>query len=161
MTLIDVMCIRCVVALLIVHRNDNGADDDELLMQDTISLKSIFNTCEVVSLAEYEKKLAKMNKTKPAPADMLYFTRFFMQSKEMEFKTTLVPLLCLCNQPLNPDELMILCASCEERYHPKCLGITNVEAKRFKTEQWTCPICVIESQKRKEDEGMCSYEAQV
>ena len=120
-------------------------------MQDTISLKSIFNACEVLSLAEYEKKLSKMKKTKPAVADMLYFTRFFIQSKKMQFKETLVQLLCLCNQPLNPDEQMILCASCEEWFHPKCLGITKAEAKRFETEseRWTCPICVKESQKVK------------
>ena len=85
---------------------------------------------------------------KPTVADMLYFTRFFFQSKKMKFKETLVQLLCLCNQPLNPDHQMILCASCEEWFHPKCLGITKEEAKRVESQRWTCPICVRSESKK-------------
>ena len=56
-----------------------------LVLQDIVSLESIFNACDVLSRDEYEKRLAQKKKDQPTVADLLYFTRSFFQSKRMQF----------------------------------------------------------------------------
>jgi hypothetical protein len=46
---------------------------------------------------------------------------------------------CICDNPLNPDQLYIKCDSCEKWYHPEHSGISKEEAE--KVNQFYCIKC--------------------
>ena len=46
---------------------------------------------------------------------------------------------CVCQTPLNPDQLYIKCDKCEKWYHPKCSGIEEDKVKDLK--EFYCLNC--------------------
>ena len=80
---------------------------------DWVSVDTIMNACHVYSLQEYEE--VKINED-ANQEKLSYFTRFFFSAKRNKFNECSVRLYCLCNQPQNPDKLMISCDSCTDWY---------------------------------------------
>ena len=80
---------------------------------DWVSVDTVVNACNVYSLQEYEE--AKINEN-PDEEKLNYFTRFFFSAKRNRFNECSVRLYCICNQPQNPDKLMISCDSCTDWY---------------------------------------------
>lgn len=104
---------------------------------DWVSVETVVNACNVYSLQEYEE--AKINEN-PDEEKLNFFTRFFFSAKRNRFNECSVRLYCICNQPQNPDKLMISCDSCTDWFHPSCLGIKDKEAMDLET--FKCPICM-------------------
>uniref|UniRef100_A0A1D2AF40 Uncharacterized protein n=2 Tax=Auxenochlorella protothecoides TaxID=3075 RepID=A0A1D2AF40_AUXPR len=48
-------------------------------------------------------------------------------------------LYCLCQQTYEADTSMIMCDSCGEWFHMRCVGISQTQAKV--TKKYTCPVC--------------------
>jgi COMPASS component SPP1 len=52
---------------------------------------------------------------------------------------------CICQSIYTDGELMLFCeGGCENWYHPKCVGITEDDAKRMGSnpnEKWICSKC--------------------
>ena len=58
-----------------------------------------------------------MNRKGKKDDEMLtYFTRFDYSAITSKFKETPVRLFCICNQPQNPDRLMVQCDRCSDWY---------------------------------------------
>ena len=96
---------------------------------------------KVLSLEEYEK----LDKHSPTT----FFTRasydpihvfnliFIKQMIIPPFKSWETS--CLCNNPLNPDQLYIKCDGCDKWYHPKHCGLSENEADDLK--EFYCVKC--------------------
>ena len=46
---------------------------------------------------------------------------------------------CLCNTPLNPDQLYIKCDKCDKWFHPKCCEIDENNVQDI--QEFICKIC--------------------
>ena len=57
-------------------------------------------------------------------------------SKRCTERKIFIPVYCLCSLPESYDKEMILCDTCEEWYHFKCVNIRNAP------DNWTCPKCI-------------------
>ena len=56
-----------------------------------------------------------------------------------DLKLSLRP-YCLCKQPYQQNIFMIACDSCDDWFHPSCIGLTKKEASALLTYQ--CPNCL-------------------
>ena len=97
-------------------------------------IESILNKCKVYSYEEYDAIVD--------PPDLTYFTRAnyeihseLLQPKFEEWKKG-----CICQKPLNPDQLYIKCDKCNAWYHPKCCGIDEKESNKINN--FICPNCI-------------------
>ena len=102
--------------------------------KDIIYIESILNKCKVYSYEEYDAIVD--------PPDLTYFTRAnyeihseLLQPKFEEWKKG-----CICQKPLNPDQLYIKCDKCNGWYHPKCCGIDEKESNKINN--FICPNCI-------------------
>ena len=83
---------------------------------------------------EYEKADTKHNNT-----------TFFCRANYDYNNMTLNPSFekweksCLCENPLNPDQLYIKCDGCEKWFHPRHCGLTELEASEI--EKFFCANC--------------------
>jgi nucleosome-remodeling factor subunit BPTF len=41
--------------------------------------------------------------------------------------------------PLNPNEFFIGCEKCQKWFHPRCVGLTTVDAEKI--EKFYCELC--------------------
>ncbi|KAI1690604.1 PHD-finger domain-containing protein [Ditylenchus destructor] len=48
-------------------------------------------------------------------------------------------LYCACRQPYGRTQFYVLCASCEEWFHPECIG--TMEALVKERNEFECPKC--------------------
>ncbi|XP_058773894.1 chromatin remodeling protein EBS-like [Vicia villosa] len=70
-----------------------------------------------------------------------YFCRFQYKVTTGTFKPRRVPVFCKCEMPYNPDRFMAVCGTCDERYHPECVGITLGKAMRLQGLGFACSDC--------------------
>lgn len=49
-------------------------------------------------------------------------------------------LYCFCNTPYDEDKVMIACDRCDEWYHPRCVGESEVGVDLV--DQFICPLCI-------------------
>ncbi|KAL8461521.1 hypothetical protein ACS0TY_032850 [Phlomoides rotata] len=66
-----------------------------------------------------------------------YYCRFEYRPTSRVLLPNLVVVYCKCEQPYNPDTLMIQCEECEEWYHPHCVGMTIEQVKQL--DRFVCP----------------------
>ena len=62
-----------------------------------------------------------------------YYTGFSYKASKGEFKPDKVPVYCTCEMPYNPDLFMVECESCEEWYHPQCVGTRRSRWRSWRT----------------------------
>ena len=121
---------------LLNQQNFDALSDYELFPsnhKDIIYIESILNKCKVYTYEEYD------NITDPP--DLTFFTRAnyeihaeLLHPKFDEWKKG-----CICQKPLNPDQLYIKCDKCNGWYHPKCCGIDEKESNKINN--FICPNC--------------------
>ncbi|XP_039686705.1 chromatin remodeling protein EBS isoform X1 [Medicago truncatula] len=70
-----------------------------------------------------------------------YYSRFWYNAFTGAMTPERVEVLCKCEMPYNPDRLMVLCGSCNERYHPKCVGMPFEEAMKSEDFRFVCSKC--------------------
>ncbi|KAI8472588.1 MAG: bah-phd domain-containing protein [Monoraphidium minutum] len=97
---------------------------------DACSVATVIRKCRVLTLKDYQG-LAKVG-------DDDYFSRFSYRPASREFAPDRVPVFCRCELPYNPDRFMAMCDSCEEWFHPECIGASK---KDMQSEDWRCPDC--------------------
>lgn len=105
---------------------------------DWVAKSSINGHCSVHKLREYQQ-LTEVT-------DNDYYTRFSYKASKGEFKPDKVPVYCACEMPYNPDLFMVECESCEEWYHPQCVGSTKKQVEKLA--QFVCPTCDKKAQAR-------------
>ncbi|XP_074346047.1 chromatin remodeling protein EBS-like isoform X2 [Apium graveolens] len=106
----------------------------ELFLSDHYDFQStntIEGKCIVHSIKEYTKLEVV------GAAD--YYTRFEYQASAKEFTKTYVSVYCKCEMPYNPDDIMIQCDECRDRFHPRCVKITNAQEKW--SSNYVCDEC--------------------
>ena len=107
--------------------------------KDIIMIESIIDKCKVYSYEEYENLEDHNDKT------------FFTRAKYDPKTELLYPKIedwkkgCVCQYPLNPDQLYIKCDKCEEWFHPECCGL-DVN-KINDVDEFYCPYCKAEESK--------------
>ena len=105
---------------------------------DWVAKSSINGHCSVHKLREYQQ-LTEVT-------DNDYYTRFSYKASKGEFKPDKVPVYCACEMPYNPDLFMVECESCEEWYHPQCVGTTKKQVEKLA--HFVCPSCDKKAQAR-------------
>ena len=102
--------------------------------KDIIYIESILNKCKVYSYEEYDAIVD--------PPDLTYFTRanYEIHSELLQPKFEDWKKGCICQKPLNPDQLYIKCDKCNGWYHPKCCGIDEKESNKINN--FICPNCI-------------------
>mmetsp|Transcript_5298 Transcript_5298/g.21660 ORF Transcript_5298/g.21660 Transcript_5298/m.21660 type:complete len:200 (+) Transcript_5298:156-755(+) len=105
---------------------------------DWVAKSSINGHCSVHKLREYQQ-LTEVT-------DNDYYTRFSYKASKGEFKPDKVPVYCTCEMPYNPDLFMVECESCEEWYHPQCVGTTKKRVEKLA--HFECPSCEKKAQAR-------------
>ena len=90
----------------------------DLPVADNNPIESIMQRVEVVDLETYKRKATSARGK--AGAEVLHYSRFGYDMKariprESEVRAT--PTFCTCNEPENPDRLMVCCEGCEAWYH--------------------------------------------
>ena len=121
---------------LINQQNYDALSDYELFPsdhKDIIYIESIINKCKVYTYEEYDNI--------SEPSDLTFFTRAnyeintgLLHPKFDEWKKG-----CICQKPLNPDQLYIKCDKCNGWFHPKCCGIEESESNKI--DNFICPNC--------------------
>lgn len=98
---------------------------------ESVSARSIQRKCFVHSLFKYTrlKHVGTYD----------YFSRFEYQIGGGWLAPQLVDVFCKCLMPFNPDQFMLKCQDCKERYHPACINMTDDEAKQI--DSFTCDEC--------------------
>ena len=121
---------------LLDDRNYNSISDYELFPtehRDIVFIETVMCKCEVYTYEEYEA-LAEHT-------EMTFFSRARYDPKNQ----ILIPKFddwvrgCVCQRPLNPDQLYIKCDGCNGWYHPECCGLTREEADTLTS--FFCPRC--------------------
>ena len=121
---------------LIDINNYNSISDYELFPtnhRDIIYIETVIGKCEVFTYEEYENLEEHTEKT------------FYTRAKYDPLNQILIPRFdewkkgCVCQCPLNPDQLYIKCDKCNGWYHPKCCGIEDEKAEEIK--EFYCPYC--------------------
>ena len=53
-------------------------------------------------------------------------------------------LFCLCRQPYNPSDFMIMCDICVDWFHPRCVGVRKTHERKLLDgeEIFVCPECM-------------------
>ena len=51
-------------------------------------------------------------------------------------------LYCLCQKVFDPEVFMMLCCSCNDWFHPRCVGLRIAQMDISDLEGWVCPECV-------------------
>ncbi|EFJ46570.1 hypothetical protein VOLCADRAFT_105484 [Volvox carteri f. nagariensis] len=98
--------------------------------QDKAPLAAILDRCFVHSMETYES-LKDRKETD-------FFCRLVYKPQTKQFEPDEVPVYCECELPYNPDRPMVMCGTCEEWYHPQCLGLGP---EVFQQENFVCPKC--------------------
>ena len=101
--------------------------------KDIIYIESILNKCKVYTYEEYDNI--------SDPPDLTFFTRanYEIHSELLHPKFDDWKKGCICEKPLNPDQLYIKCDKCNGWYHPKCCGIDENESNKINN--FICPNC--------------------
>lgn len=113
----------------------------ELFLSDHYDVQSadtIEGKCTVHSFKGYTKLDAVGNDD--------FFCRFEYNSATGAFNPDRVPVYCKCEMPYNPDDLMIMCESCSDWFHPTCIELTPEGAKTL--EHFFCQNCAAENHKK-------------
>ena len=102
--------------------------------KDIIYIESILNKCNVYSYEEYDN-IAD-------PPDLTFFTRanYEIHTEQLQPKFEEWKKGCICQKPLNPDQLYIKCDKCNGWYHAKCCGIDEKESDKINN--FICPNCI-------------------
>ena len=125
---------------LLVQKNYNSISDYELFPtnhKDIIFIEAILGKCEVYSYEDYENLEEHTENT------------FFSRAKYGLLTETLIPKFdswkkgCVCDCPLNPDQLYIKCDSCSGWFHPECCGIDEDQVDNIAS--FYCPSCQSEN----------------
>ena len=84
---------------------------------------------------------------------------FFTRAKYDPGNEVLIPRFndwkkgCVCQKPLNPDQLYIKCDECNGWFHPNCCGIKDEDIEKIN--KFFCPFCVYRDERGK-GRGMVS-----
>ena len=121
---------------LIDERNYNSISDYELFPtehKDVIFIETVIGKCDVYTYEEYEAlddhtETTFFSRAKYDPKNQLLIPRFDDWSKG-----------CVCQRPLNPDQLYIKCDGCNGWFHPECCGLTEEQADKINS--FYCPGC--------------------
>ncbi|CDW73243.1 phd-finger family protein [Stylonychia lemnae] len=101
---------------------------------DKIYVDCIQEKCKVYGINEYDKLETIDAKT-----------TFFSRAHYNPLQKILVPAFkdweqfCVCQKPLNPNNLYIKCDMCQQWNHPRCMGMNDEEAHQ--TEEFYCNRC--------------------
>mmetsp|Transcript_19809 Transcript_19809/g.47272 ORF Transcript_19809/g.47272 Transcript_19809/m.47272 type:complete len:197 (-) Transcript_19809:166-756(-) len=98
---------------------------------DWCTLSTIDGICYVHSLKAYQA-LEELTEDD-------FYSRFTYKPATNEFKPERVPVYCVCEMPYNPDRFMVQCESCEEWYHPECVGVSRKQIDMQST--FCCSSC--------------------
>ncbi|GLC41766.1 hypothetical protein PLESTB_001704700 [Pleodorina starrii] len=98
--------------------------------QDKSPLGAILDRCFVHTMEKYEALKERREND--------FFSRLTYKPQTNQFEPDEVPVYCICELPHNPDNPMVMCESCEEWYHPHCLGLGH---EVLEHEKFTCPRC--------------------
>ena len=74
---------------------------------------------------------------------MTFFTRFYYSATTRKFKETPVRLYCICNQPQNPDRLMVQCDRCSDWYVIMCSMLISILYLPWHGMKCTYLICIL------------------
>ena len=102
---------------------------------DIIKIESILRKCQILSISEYDK------------CEDLSEDTFFSRASFDLLKNKLTPKIenwdksCICELPLNPDQMYVNCDKCSNWFHPKHVGLEEIEAEVL--EEFCCPKCII------------------
>ncbi|PWA99854.1 bromo adjacent homology (BAH) domain, Zinc finger, RING/FYVE/PHD-type [Artemisia annua] len=110
------------------HGNKELIATDHL---ESISSRSIQRKCFVHSFFTYTRL------KHVGPYD--YFSRFHYMIGGGWLTPDPVDVFCKCLMPFNPDQFMLKCQDCKERYHPACINMTDDEAKQI--DSFKCDEC--------------------
>ncbi|XP_074333026.1 chromatin remodeling protein EBS-like isoform X3 [Apium graveolens] len=105
---------------------------------DTQSANTIEGKCIVHSFRDYTK-------LDDVGAED-YFSRFEYKAITGAFTPDRVAVYCKCEMPYNPDELMLQCDECKDWYHPACVKMTTVQAKKLSN--YLCDDCTPEQDRK-------------
>jgi hypothetical protein len=100
---------------------------------DKIFADAIVAKCQVYSIKEYDE------------IQITDQTSYFTRATYCPITKTLTPSfkrwerLCVCQKPLNPNLLYILCDGCGKWFHPKCMHLSNAQAEQL--EDFFCNDC--------------------
>ncbi|GAX74260.1 hypothetical protein CEUSTIGMA_g1709.t1 [Chlamydomonas eustigma] len=108
--------------------------------EDEIHKDTIIGKCFVHSLRKYED-LAPVTESD-------FYSRFMYRPALKVFEPDQVPVFCLCEQPYNPDKVMINCTVCSDWFHPNCLGMTAEDVQNL-ADEFFCPSCTSEQPQTK------------
>ncbi|KAG2433067.1 hypothetical protein HYH02_012771 [Chlamydomonas schloesseri] len=106
--------------------------------QDKAPLAAILGRCNVHSVTRYEA-LDRRDEND-------FFCRFTYKPRTKQFEPDRVPVYCMCEMPYNPDRPMINCDTCDEWYHPSCLGLGQ---QVLQQDNFVCPTCATPQQPAK------------
>ena len=124
---------------LLDKKNYDSISDYELFPtnhKDIIYIESIITKLKVYTYEQYEE-LNENNEL----TDLIYFSRAKYDSKSQ----LLIPRFkdwkksCVCQRPLNPDQLYIKCDICLGWFHPECCNIDKNIVHNIKI--FYCPNC--------------------
>ena len=102
--------------------------------KDIIYIESILNKCNVYTYEEYD------NITDPPDLTFFFFFNYEIHTELLHPKFEDWKKGCICQKPLNPDQLYIKCDKCNGWFHPKCCGIDEKESNQINN--FICPNCI-------------------
>ncbi|KAG8385788.1 hypothetical protein BUALT_Bualt03G0081700 [Buddleja alternifolia] len=105
----------------------------ELFLSDHYDIQSA-NTIEGKCIVHTFKNYTKL--ANGGPED--YYCRFEYRPATGAFLPDHVLVYCKCEQPYNPDDLMIQCEQCRDWYHPTCVNMTINQAKQL--DHFVCSV---------------------
>lgn len=121
---------------LLDERNFNSISEYELFStnhKDIVFIETILMKVNIYSYDEYDS-MEEHN-------DYTFFTR----AKYDPGNEVLIPRFndwkkgCVCQKPLNPDQLYIKCDECNGWFHPNCCGILLQDIEKIN--KFFCPFC--------------------
>ncbi|XP_017250602.2 chromatin remodeling protein EBS-like [Daucus carota subsp. sativus] len=108
--------------------------EKELFMSDHFDTRDatiITGKCNIYSVDQY----ARLKHVGPED----FYSRFQYQHVYGIMTPVRVKVFCKCELPYNPDELTLPCSTCDDRFHPMCIGMTLEQIKKLT--HYICDEC--------------------
>ena len=121
---------------LLIQQNFDALSDYELFStnhKDIVFIETILMKVNIYSYDEYDSMEEHNEYT------------FFTRAKYDPGNEVLIPRFndwkkgCVCQKPLNPDQLYIKCDECNGWFHPNCCGIKDEDIEKIN--KFFCPFC--------------------